>query len=357
MRNALLKSLSQESSVATGLANHRKGRPSEAGFTFLLALFMVVAITVGAEVVLQNMATEGRRQREQEVVWRGNQWVRAIRMYYRKTGHYPQTADDLEMGLPDLHFLRPAAYKDPMNPDDSWRFIYTSGNGQLIGSVRYATLQQMAIIDLLGAMPTAGQEGSDSGAGASSSTSSSTSGSTSSSTPPSASGGTGSDNSGDTANGGGQNSQQGGNSPSSTGPQPPGGSQAQAPGGSNGLLGNTLGGGAAGLSQAAVLQLQPTGAVDGPVLGGFLTGVASKVERPSIRFYHGGKTYKEWEFIWNPVEDQAQAIAQGLGNGQGVAPGQPGQPAGPGTGIGTGTGTGTGTGNTPNQPPSAPSTQ
>jgi hypothetical protein len=58
--------------------------------------------------------------------------------------------------------------------------------------------------------------------------------------------------------------------------------------------------------------LKPTGPVDGPVLGGFLTGVASTVDKPSIRVYNGGKKYNQWEFIWNPVEDQAKAVQQGL---------------------------------------------
>ena len=58
---------------------------------------------------------------------------------------------------------------------------------------------------------------------------------------------------------------------------------------------------------------QPTGPVDGPVLGAFLTGVASKVDEPSLRVYNGGTNYNQWEFIWNPIEDQARAVQQGLG--------------------------------------------
>src|SRR6202034_3547828 len=67
---------------------------------------------------------------------------------------YPQTLDDLEKGLPELHFLRYAALKDPMNTDDgSWRFIYVNNGGQIIGSVRYASLQQMAFLDTTSSKP------------------------------------------------------------------------------------------------------------------------------------------------------------------------------------------------------------
>jgi hypothetical protein len=70
--------------------------------------------------------------------------------------------------------------------------------------------------------------------------------------------------------------------------------------------------------------------VDGPVLGAFLTGVGSTVDKPSIRVYNGGKKYNQWEFIWNPVEDQAKAVQQGMGGSGGILPGQPGQPIGTG---------------------------
>ncbi len=66
------------------------------------------------------------------------------------------------------------------------------------------------------------------------------------------------------------------------------------------------------------------------MLGGFLTGVASTIDKPSVRIYNGGKKYIQWEFIWNPVEEQARAMQQGLTNPQGVLPGQPGQAIGNG---------------------------
>ena len=48
-------------------------------------------------------------------------------------------------------------------------------------------------------------------------------------------------------------------------------------------------------------SLAPLEPVDGPVLGGFLIGVGGKQKRPSLMVYQGGKTYYEWEFIWNPL--------------------------------------------------------
>jgi hypothetical protein len=312
-----------------------------------MALFLVVALLVTSQVAVENILTTGRRQREEEMIWRGQQFVRAIRLYYRKTGHYPSTLDDLKKGMPELHFLRYAAHKDPMKSDDerAWRFIYVNAAGQIIGSVRYATLQQMAILDLNGGKIPGLKQGDQSGqpgvpvsALADQSANSSTPDqqnaqnsqgqpnqqNSASSTPVPGSSGTTPDNSGNAANAA-QNStsQQTGANPQGATPTPtsnPG--TPVAPGGINTNMNNQ--------SLAALAALKPTGPVDGPVLGAFLTGVGSAVDKPSIRVYNGGKKYNQWEFIWNPVEDQARAVQQGLTNPGGMSPGQPGQAIGTG---------------------------
>ncbi|MGA9937962.1 MAG: hypothetical protein WBP92_06935, partial [Candidatus Acidiferrales bacterium] len=354
-------------------AKERRGgarRSSEAGYAYILAMGIILAVIIGSQVILENLVTQGRREREEETIWRGNQWARAIRLYYHKTGHYPQTIDDLETGVPDVHFLRASAIKDPMEPDDgSWRFIYVNSTGQIIGSVRYATLQQMALLDLNnGKMPGTQSllPGAVSAASLSSmsndngntgifsdSDNSSNTGSTNATSGPSGAGG--GQAPGGSAGVGGTNGQspQGTSPPGDTSPQTPSGpsDNSAAPGGQQspgstempsfgqGQPASTFGASNAPGQNANPLaqltQLQPTGPVDGPVPGAFLTGVGipTAIDQKSIRVYHGGKKYKDWEFIWNPLEDQAQAIQQGLGvQGQGGLPGQaqPGQNSGAG---------------------------
>jgi hypothetical protein len=379
----------------------RRGRPGESGYAYFFAMLAVLAMVVGSQVVVQNLATQSRREREAETIWRGNQWARAVRLYFHKTGHYPQSVDDLEKGVPDLHFLRPEAYKDPMNDTDgAWRFIYVNAGGQIIGSVRYATLQQMALIDLgAGAMPgglipgtPASSMTSTFGSSASSSAFSSgfssvfnstgnNSGGTSGTGQSSAVGGGSSNanssspstNDAGTGNSMSSGSQQGGGSSSSTSSAPAEGSSSAAGGGSSsspsGFLSEEPGGNGtdqSGQPQNPLLALKPTGPVDGPVIGAFITGVGSKVDRSSIKIYHGGKKYKDWEFIWNPLEDQARAMQQGLSNaqsgqtgiGQSVGAGAGGNAFGnsansPGQGGMTGTG---GTQTSPTSPTSPNST-
>lgn len=324
----------------------RRGRSQEGGFAFLLALGLIVLVVAMSLVVLEQGATQRRRQIEEQAIWRGNQYARAIRLYYHKTGHYPQDLDDLQKGLPELHFLR-QAYKDPTNPSDgSWRFVYVNSAGQIIGSTRYATLQQMALMDANGGqLPTIpgapGQPGvpASSLGDANNNLNSQPGQSPSSGAGTDTSNPTGSLTSGNTS-GEGQNPQ----SPNDQNPQPPSNGQnpqgsqnpqypTTGPGGQNptgsqnplsplqaGQLGQS--GNVTQASLAAMALLKPTGPVDGPVLGAFLTGVASKQDLPSVKVYHGGKKYINWEFIWNPLEDAAAAMQQQLGNAGSTGIGQ-----------------------------------
>jgi hypothetical protein len=283
----------------------------ESGYAYLMVMFLVLVMVIGSQVALQNLLTQGRRLREDDMIWRGNQYARAIRLYFRKTGHYPQTLDDLKTGLPELNFLRLAAYKDPTNSaeEGAWRLIYVNASGQIIGSVRYATLQQMALMDLNGGkippLATAGSIGM-----------------------PVSSMGSGS---------GSSNGASGANNPNAPTTPPGGNASGQPPAGST--QDNPAGGAqppASGQTESSdqpvnpLSLLKPTGPVDGPVLGAFLTGVGggTKSDSPSIKVYNFGKKYKDWEFIWNPLEDQARAAQQALSGVGGQQPGQPGSPLG-----------------------------
>src|SRR5580658_635047 len=337
-------------SLVTGTRRTPRHRNPESGYAFLFALGLILLMIAGSVVVMQKGATIRRRAMEQETIWRGNQYARAIRLYYHKTGHYPQTFDDLQKGAPDLHFLR-QPYKNPTNPaDGSWRFIYVNAAGQIIGSTRYANLQQMALMDANGGqLPTLqGQPGqlgqsvaslSDSNSGSQANTPAAIAalgnpnGLPSTSTPSSTSGSDPSANPPPDA----QNSQppSGQTAPSQASPQNPSGSPFGVSNLGNGQSATGLGpGGPApgGLSVdpatlAAMALLKPTGPVDGPVLGGFLTGVACTQDARSLKFYHGGKKYIDWEFIWNPLEDAAAAMQQQLSGASGSTAGSlPGLP-------------------------------
>ena len=114
----------------------------EAGYTFLMLVFIVATMLIFASAAVPNLITQGRRERERELIWRGNQYKRAIGLYYRAFGRYPTSIEDLTKLTDGKRFLR-KAYLDPMNKQDgSWRLIYVGPNGQLIGSLRQMSVLQ-----------------------------------------------------------------------------------------------------------------------------------------------------------------------------------------------------------------------
>jgi len=83
-------------------------------------------------------------------------------------------------------------------------------------------------------------------------------------------------------------------------------------------------------------------------------GVASKVKKSSITVYQGGKTYFDWEFIWNPLMN-----ANGVPGQQVAIPGlnvplQPGAAPNPAALPGGANATGNAPGNQPGTMPIAP---
>jgi type II secretory pathway pseudopilin PulG len=226
-------------------ANPTTRRRNQAGYTLLMVVFMVATMIILAAAATPNLLTQGRREKEEEMVWRGEQYERAIGLYYRKFGKYPTKVEDLTRQTNGVRFLR-QAYTDPMNKDDgSWRFIYVGPNGQLIGSLRQTSLLQ-------GALAVPGLNGSP-------------------------------------ALGGGLQ------------PLAPLGATAGGTTGANQAPGVGQPGQQTNPANAAnPLESQPQ-PFEGAVLGGNIIGVGSKIKKPSIRVYLGGDTYQEWEFIWNPT--------------------------------------------------------
>jgi hypothetical protein len=113
------------------------GKRSERGYALLVVIFLMTLLLISTTVIAPNILTEGRREKEKDMIWRGKQYTRGVKLYYRKMGRFPSNLDDLtKPKLGSLRFMR-QAYKDPMNKDDgSWRFIYVGPGGQLIGSLK-----------------------------------------------------------------------------------------------------------------------------------------------------------------------------------------------------------------------------
>lgn len=119
------------------------GKPTDpqSGFAYLgllLALFMLAAIAESVRVPRLLLA---RRDREEELLFRGQAYVRAIRSYVRGpggTGSYPMHLEDLVLDPRSVHrrHLR-ALYSDPITGGD-WVLI-RARDGGIAGVVSSST--------------------------------------------------------------------------------------------------------------------------------------------------------------------------------------------------------------------------
>jgi hypothetical protein len=227
------------------------------GYAIMTVMFFLTLLVLSTILVAPNLVTDVQRQKEEEMIWRGKQYVRAIRLYYGKTHHFPTQLEDLYTPKTGIRFLR-QAYKDPMNTvDGSWRLIYIGPNGVLMGSTKNRTLLNAQLGPGFGT-PMGSNGNSPFGASNSSALGSSMAASTQ----------TG--NSVPTAAPGVQN--------------PPNGENADGSPGTD--------------------SQQPSDLSDSPnIIGGNIIGVGSKINKKSIIWYDKAKNYRQFEFIWDPSID------------------------------------------------------
>src|SRR5215469_13704311 len=96
-------------------------RRADCGYVLLYLLFLVAVLAISLVTVLPTIKFVIKRDQEQEMVHRGEQYRRAIRRYYRKMGSYPATLDVLQ-NTNDMRFLR-KRYKDPMNHNQDFKVL------------------------------------------------------------------------------------------------------------------------------------------------------------------------------------------------------------------------------------------
>jgi len=255
---------------------------SQSGYAMLMVMFLATVLLLGAIAAAPYVRTERQREKEQEMIWRGKQYVRGIKLYYRKTGRFPTSVDDLtKPKLGSLRFMR-QAYKDPMNKaDGAWRFIYVGPSGQLVGSLKPP--QTVQIPGVNGAQP-----GTPAGANPQQTTSFGASGF------------------GPAPTQQGQPGQQGAGA--NQGANQAGANAAQPGSGTQTAAGN-------GTSPDDAANATPSGLVssDSPLIGGNIIGVGSKINKRSVIIYDKAKNYRLFEFVWNPSKDVANALNQQIG--------------------------------------------
>jgi type II secretory pathway pseudopilin PulG len=90
-------------------------------------IFLVALLTLSLSIALPRISKEIQRDREVETMHRGKQYIRGIRMYYKKFGAYPPNVDALVKGTNNIRYLR-KKYVDPTTGKEDWKLIHFGQN-------------------------------------------------------------------------------------------------------------------------------------------------------------------------------------------------------------------------------------
>ena len=100
-------------------------RQSERGYALIFVFALTAMMALSLYMELPRLALEMQRTREELLIERGEQYVRAIKVFQKKNKKWPQTVEELE-SFNGVRFLR-KRYLDPMTGKDEWRLIHTDG--------------------------------------------------------------------------------------------------------------------------------------------------------------------------------------------------------------------------------------
>jgi len=284
----------------------RRNKPSEDGYMLVAVIFMMAILVLSLAVAVPKVKASIQRDREEETMQRGKQYIRAIQLYYKKFHAYPPSVDAL-VKTNEIRFLR-KKYVDPTTGKDEWKPIMFGQN---------KTPMAMGFFG----QPLAAAVGGGTGPGGGSlSGSGSTTGSTGLFSSGSGTGSTG--------------------TPPTTGTTDQGSQTGGTGSGATGTTGQT---GTTSTTGSAFGSTNPTGT--GQTFGGGgIIGFSPQSPKQSILVYKKKNHYNEWEFLYSPLTDQQQ-MTTGTGlNGVPGAGGPPGTPGTPGAGNGSGAGSGSGSG-------------
>jgi type II secretory pathway pseudopilin PulG len=122
----------------SGSASPRHGctRRHSRGFTYIGILLAVAFIGTGLAATGQLWSVAARRADEQDLLFAGDSFRRAIESYYRSgpARQYPRSLDDLVLDtrttFPKRHLRK--IYYDPVTRQRDWQLV-TQGDGTIIG--------------------------------------------------------------------------------------------------------------------------------------------------------------------------------------------------------------------------------
>ncbi len=92
------------------------------GYTLILLMFVLFVMSLGLMVAVPVWQTQIQREKEEELIFRGKQYVEAVRLFQiKKPGAFPHDFEEL---IEEKCLRKP--FKDPMTTNGEWNVILLS---------------------------------------------------------------------------------------------------------------------------------------------------------------------------------------------------------------------------------------
>lgn len=102
----------------------------EAGYTLVMLVIMIAILSISMGVAVQTASFQMRREREAELIFRGEQFVEAIRLFKAKYGRYPMRLKEIYEANPRVIRKK---WKDPITDSENWGLIFLGQEGNRLG--------------------------------------------------------------------------------------------------------------------------------------------------------------------------------------------------------------------------------
>jgi len=107
----------------------RNPKSSEAGYTLAILVMVVAIMAIMMAAAVEIVSFQAQREKEAELIFRGQQYVEGIRLYRMKYGRYPMRMKELWEANPKV--LR-RKWTDPITGSEEWGIVFQGGEGQQV---------------------------------------------------------------------------------------------------------------------------------------------------------------------------------------------------------------------------------
>ena len=118
------------SAIGPGPGNAaRRTHAGDSGFTLVTLVVLMGVMAIFLTVAIESVTFQQRREKEEELIFRGTQIVEGIRLYRARAGRFPVTVDELAKAKPRV--LR-KVWADPMTGKPDWSPVFLGEEGTTV---------------------------------------------------------------------------------------------------------------------------------------------------------------------------------------------------------------------------------